>query len=260
MAFKVSLLNEELGRALARPWRLPLNLLLSAAGTLAGITIGVLIHTYHRGLPYAAANIFIWSLAFYNASQLGADADKVLKRAAKGRSLKSLFLYKNLALLIIAIPIDLALITFTCWVINDWNSYWFAILLAIIAVIISLGLGNIVSVVWVYKPASLWKMRHDRVRLVEYGIFLLISYLSATLALLLAFLPSNILLQVADTTSVIQVVSGIVILLSWAIFCWAIALGWANQLAFRYSDYFLGRLNGQTIKINNARLKKILKA
>lgn len=227
--------------------------------TFAGIGVGILIHTFHRGLPYIAADLFIWTLATYNVSQLGADAGRTRKHTAKKRSLKKLFFIKNLSLFMLALPIDLTLIIIACAVLNDWSKFWLAIVLAITAVIIGLGLGNIASVAWVYKPSSLWNMRRDRLRIFEYIIFITVAYLSATLSLLLATLPAWLLLIVIGIHSVIGVLVGLFILAVWAVGLWYLAAIFAESLSIRYRTFFIQRLDGNPLNIKNKRLKKILK-
>lgn len=253
------MLKREMKKALSRPWRLPFNLMLSGVVTLMGVAISILLHRFHKGLPYVAAELFVWTLASYNASQLGSDSDKVLEHSAKNTTLKELFIVKNTALLLLAVPIDLILIVVACSIANDWSRFGLSIILAFTAVIIGLGLGNIVSVLWVYKPVSLWKIRHDRLRLFELLIFGTISYISATAALLLATIPAALLLKIFNVNSIIDVLIGSTILISWAIMWWAITLSWADGLARRYEGYFINRLKGETLHIKNVRLKKILK-
>ena len=256
---KLTMLKNEMKKAFSRPWRLPFNMFLAGVITLLGVGIGILTHRFHKGLPYVAAELFVWTLASYNASQLGSDSDKVLEHSAKSTTLKELFIVKNAALLLLAIPIDLFLIVLACSLANDWSRFGLAIILAFAAVIIGLGLGNIVSVVYVYKPVSLWKIRKDRLRLFELTVFGIVSYISATAALLLATIPAALLLKILNVSSIIEVMVGSCILVSWAMLWWVISLGWADKLARRYHGYFVGRLRGETLHIKNNRLKKLLK-
>ena len=144
-----SLLKEELSHNLSRPFRLPLNLAIAAIGTLGFIFIGMLINTFHRGLPYISANIFIWSLATYNASQLGSDSVNVLAYLKSRSSIRQLFLIKNISLLVLALPVDILLISLACTLLHDWSIFVQSIVVGLSAVIICLGMGNIVSALWV---------------------------------------------------------------------------------------------------------------
>lgn len=252
-------LKRELKKALSRPWWLPRNLFISAIGTLGWIIISIHFHLFHKGLPYAAAEVFIWTLASYNASQLGSDSETVLKYTKQKRSLKELFILKNSTLLIFSIPVDIILISLACWFLGDWSRFWLAIPLAIVAVIISLGLGNIVSVAWVYKRDSLWKIRRNRLKIADYVIFVTLSYIAATLGLYLAVIPGNLLLHVTNLHSFSSVIFGLFLIFVWAIICWVVSLRLAERLAARYHGHFIGRLSGELMQVNNARLKKLLK-
>lgn len=256
---EVHLLKEEMSEALSKPWRLPRNLALAALATLAGISIGILIHTFHRGLPYIGADLFVWTLATYNACQLGSDSENVLKHTTTRQSLKAVFIYKNLSLLALALPIDMILITIACALLGDWSKFWYSVLLGLTAVIIALGFGNIVSVAWVYKPVSLWQYRHDRLKVFEYLIFLAISYISASAAIILAGAMGELLLKIINVHSFYQVIIGVAIMLFWAFVWWTIALNKADSLIKNHKNYFVGRLNGEPLKIKNKRAKKILK-
>lgn len=253
------MLSNEIQQNLKKPWRLPRNLLFAALGTFAGIAVGILIHTFHRGLPYIAADIFIWSLATYNASQLGTDSKKVISHAKTSENLKQIFIAKNLTLLILAFPINLLLITIACAILGDWSKFGESIVLAISAVIICLGFGNIVSVVWVYKPISYLKMRHSRLQIFEYGIFIGIAYISATLALVLASVPGELILKNIKIHTLIGGIIGVGIMIFWAILLWIISLNYADSLTRKYKNHFYNRLNGNTVNIKNKKLKKILK-
>lgn len=259
MAANYMSLRNEVIRNLSRPWRLPKNLFVAATCTFAGISVGIFIHTFHRGLPYIAADLFIWTLATYNVSQLGGDSVNALRHTSEKKSLKKLFFVKNVSLFIIALPIDLALIIIACSILGDWSKFWLAIVLAITAVIIGLGIGNFASVAWVYKPTSLWGMRKDRLMIFEYLIFITVAYISATAALILAFFPAWLLLKVIGVHSVPVIILGLIILAAWSISLWLLFANWANKLTVRYSGFVIDRLKGKPLSIRNKRLKKILK-
>jgi hypothetical protein len=252
-------IKSEAKHNLSRPWRLPKNLFIAAICTFAGIGIGIIIHTFHRGLPYIAADLFIWTLATYNVSQLGSDSSSTIQHITKNRSLRELFFVKNTSLFILALPIDLALIIIACAILNDWSKFWLAITLAISAVIIGLGLGNVASVAFVYKPTSLWGMRKDRLKIFEYLIFVSVAYVSATTALLLATIPGWLLLKIIGIHSLIGIIIGLLIVAVWSVGLWLISANLADKLGQRYRDFFISRLNGKPINIKNKRLKRILK-
>jgi ABC-type multidrug transport system fused ATPase/permease subunit len=259
MSVSLDSVKKELSRTMKKPWRLPRGLFISAICMFFYFVIAVYLHIFHKGLPYATTEIFVWTLASFNASQLGSDSEGALNHTKKKRSLKDLFITKNIVLLIFAIPLDFTLVTLACWLIGDWSSFWVAQILAIAAVIISLGLGNIVSVLWVYRPISPWKIRHDRTKIAEYLIFVALSYVAASIAVPLALIPGSLLYNNLNTHSAISVTLGILILLAWALICWTLSLRYAQHLADRHSKHFIGRLEGEPLKVKNPRLKKLLK-
>lgn len=252
-------LGEEIRRDFARPYRLPRNLFLAALGTFGGIAIGILIHTFKRGLPYIAADVFIWTLATYNASQLGSDSLRVLAKARNTDRIKELFIVKNISLLMIAIPIDITLIIIACLILNDWSKLAESIILALSAVVICLGLGNLVSVLWVYSPIPFFRMLKDRVLILEYIIFISIAYLAASMAILLASIPGELILKYGNIHSFSGRLVGALIMLGWAFILWIIFLYWADSLSRKYRNLFVGRLSGERINIKNNKIKKILK-
>ena len=252
-------LKYELRQSIVKPWRLPRNMVLAAMGTFAGIGVGIIIHSFHRGLPYIAADVFVWTLATYNASQLGSDSDRVLEYSKNKDGIKELLLIKNLTLLIIALPIDTILVIIACSILGDWSKFWESILLATSSVIICLGLGNLVSVLWVYRPVSFLKMRKDRLLMFEYAIFIAISYVAATLAIALAMIPGEIILKTVKIHTLHGAIIGISIMIGWAIVLWILALIFADRLSNKYHDFFINRLNGNKLAIKNPRMKKILK-
>lgn len=255
----VTEIKKELWAAMTRPYRLPRSLLISAIGTVGYLIIAASLHLFHKGLPYATAEVFIWTMASYNASQLGSDPAKILSYPDKKTSLKDVFIIKNSVLLIISIPIDIILIATTCWYINDWSKFWYALILGVAAVIISLGLGNIVSVAWVYQPISMWKLRKDRLKIAEYLIFVTLSYSAASLALTLATFPASIILSFTNLHRFISVMSSIIILFIWAVLWWILSLKVSQRIASKYNQQFLRRLEGEPMHVKNKHLKKILK-
>lgn len=252
-------LKHELSQELSKPWRLPRNLLFAALGTFAGLAVGVLIHGLKRGLPYIAADVFIWTLATYNAAQLGSDSLRVLNHTKKSNRIKELFIVKNITLLSIAVPIDIILIVIACTILGDWSKLGESVIYAISAVIICLGLGNLVSVIWVYNPISYLKLMKDRVLIFEYIIFISIAYIAATVAILLAAIPGELLIKNINIHSLSGKIIGTIIMLAWALLLWFIFLFWADNLSRKFNKQFIGRLNGERIKIKNSKLRKILK-
>ena len=253
------LLKEELNKSLKKPFRLPINLAIAAAGTLASIFIGILINTFHRGLPYIAANVFIWTLATYNASQLGSDSNKVLAYLDKQSSIKQLFLVKNVSLLILAIPIDIVLVIVACVILHDWSSFPQAIVLGLSAVIICLGFGNIVSTLWAYNPVSILKIRHDRVQMFEYSVFITLAYVSATFSLLIAAIPAGVIAHNINVHAFPGTLIGFIIIACWTGIIWGLTLKISVNITKKYYTRLSMRLSGKPVEINSPRLKKILK-
>jgi hypothetical protein len=255
----VELLKEELSQSLSKPFRLPLNLAIAAIGTLAFIFAGIFINTFHRGLPYISANIFIWTLATFNASQLGSDSNNVLAYLKNKSSIRQLFLIKNISLLILALPIDILLIVLACSVLNDWSNFVQSIVVGLCAVLICLGLGNIVSTLWVYKPQSILKIRHNRLQIYEYSVFLTLAYSSATISLLIAAIPAEIIIHTINYRIFPGSIIALLIMLVWTVTIWLITLRISTNITKKYHDRFIGRLNGKPVIVNSPRLKKILK-
>ena len=253
------LLKKELSRGMSKPWKLPINLTIAALGTLAFIFAGIFVNSFHRGLPYISANIFIWTLATYNASQLGSDSSNVMSYLNKKKSLKEIFIIKNLSLLIIALPIDILLIVLACYVLNDWSSFGRSIFLGLAAVVICLGFGNIVSTLWVYKPKSFLKIRKDRLQLYDYGVFLALSYAGASLALLAAGIMGLILVSTLNLNNPFYAIIAGLIMVIWATSIWLLSLSISKKIVSKYSVNFYYRLKGESIIIKNAKLKRILK-
>ena len=254
-----SLLKEELSRSLSRPFRLPLNLVIAAIGTLGFILIGMLINTFHRGLPYISANIFIWSLATYNASQLGSDSVNVLAYLKSRSSSRQLFLIKNISLLVLALPIDIVLISLACTLLHDWSIFVQSIVVGLSAVIICLGIGNIVSTLWVYKPVSILKIRHDRVQVFEYSVFMALAYSGATFSLFIAAIPALIIMNTINYSVFPGSLFGLLIMLIWTIAIWLVTLKISINITEKYKDRFIGRLNGERVIVKNPKLKKLLR-
>ena len=257
-SFNSEFLKEELSQNLSKPFRLPLNLAIAATGTLGFIFIGIFINTFHRGLPYIAANIFIWTLATYNASQLGSDSDNVLAYLKNQLSIRQLLLIKNLSLLILALPIDFLLIVLACSVLHDWSIFVQSIVVGLSAVIICLGLGNIVSTLWVYKPVSILKIRHDRLQIFEYSVFMVLAYAGATFSLLIAAIPAVIIVHTINYHTFPGSLIGLMIMTAWTATVWLITLKISVIITEKYNDKFIGRLKGKPVTINSLRLKKIL--
>ena len=257
-SFNSEFLKEELSQNLSKPFRLPLNLAIAATGTLGFIFIGIFINTFHRGLPYIAANIFIWTLATYNASQLGSDSDNVLAYLKNQLSIRQLLLIKNLSLLILALPIDFLLIVLACSVLHDWSNFVQSIVVGLSAVIICLGIGNIVSTLWVYKPVSILKIRHDRVQVFEYSVFMALAYAGATFSLLIAAIPAVIIVHTINYHTFPGSLIGLMIIIAWTASVWLITLKISVIITEKYNDKFIGRLQGKPVTINSLRLKKIL--
>jgi len=257
-SFNSEFLKEELSRSLSRPFRLLLNLALAAIGTLGFIFIGMLINTFHRGLPYISANIFIWSLATYNASQLGSDSVNVLAYLKSRSSIRQLFLIKNISLLVLALPIDILLISLACTLLHDWSIFVQSIVVGLSAVIICLGLGNIVSALWVYKPVSILKIRHDRLQVFEYSVFMVLAYAGATFSLLIAAIPAVIIVHTINYHTFPGSVIGLMIITAWTATVWLITLKISVIITEKYEDRFIGRLNGNQSIIKSPKLKKIL--
>ncbi len=253
------LLSLELKQGLSKPFRLPINLTLAAIGTLACIFLGIFFNTFHRGLPYIAANVFIWTLATYNASQLGSDSTNVLAYLKTKSSIKQLFLVKNLVLLVLSFPIDIILIIIACNILGDWSNFPEAIVLGLSAVIICLGLGNIVSTLWVYTPKSLIKIRHDRLQIYEYSVFITLAYISATFSLLIAYVPALIIIHYLNYRVLPGSLLSIGIMFAWAIIIWLSTLKISINISEKNKNQFIGRLSGNPIIIRNKKLKKILR-
>ncbi len=254
-----SLLKEEFSRSLSRPFRLPLNLALAAIGTLGFIFIGMLINTFHRGLPYISANIFIWSLATYNASQLGSDSVNVLAYLKSRSSIRQLFLIKNISLLVLALPIDILLISLACTLLHDWSIFVQSIVVGLSAVIICLGIGNIVSTLWVYKPVSILKIRHDRVQMFEYSVFITLAYVSATFSLLIAAIPAGVIAHNINVHAFPGTLIGFIIIACWTGIIWGLTLKISVNITKKYYTRLSMRLSGKPVEINSPRLKKLLK-
>ena len=253
-----SLLKEELSRSLSRPFRLPLNLVIAAIGTLGFIFIGMLINTFHRGLPYISANIFIWSLATYNASQLGSDSVNVLAYLKSRSSSRQLFLIKNISLLVLALPIDILLISLACTLLHDWSIFVQSIVVGLSAVIICLGIGNIVSTLWVYKPVSIFKVRQNRLQVFEYSVFMIMAYGGATFSLLIAAIPATIIVHIIKYDTFPGSLIALLIMTAWTVAMWLITLMISINITEKYEDRFIGRLNGNQSIIKSPKLKKIL--
>ncbi|MEI7838785.1 MAG: hypothetical protein WCI37_03305 [bacterium] len=253
------MLKKELGQSLTKPFRLPINLVIAAIGTLAFIFAGILINNLHRGLPYIAANIFIWTLATYNASQLGSDSNNVIAYLKTKKSIKQLFLIKNLSLLILAFPIDIVLIIVACDLLHDWSEFVQSIVIGLSAVVICLGLGNIVSTLWVYSPTPFMKIRHDRVKMFDYSVFLILAYSSATFSLLIASLPVLLIIDNLNNHKFPGNLISLVIMVIWTIAIWLITLKISIHITSKYSDRFFNKLSGQPLNIKNLKLRKILK-
>jgi len=253
------ILENELKRNLIKPYKLIRNLFFAALTTLAGMFLGMLIHTFHRGLPYIAANVFIWSLATYNASQLGSDPSNVRQYLKNKISLKDIFIAKNLSLFILAFPIDFLLIVLACSILNDWSSFRQAMGLGISSVIICLGLGNIVSTLWVYEPLPFLSIKKDRQKLLDWGAFFTFASISATLALMIAFLAGGLIVKLIDISTTEGAIAGLIVILGWSIGCWVLCLYISNRILDGDKQKFISKLDGEVNLVNNKRLQKILK-
>lgn len=258
--FDKKLFSEEFKKALSFPWRLPRSLVRGALFTFLGFVVALYFRRFHDTLPYFGASLFVWSLAAINATLLTTYSPQVIDRLSKKESFIGSVLIKNTILFILIIPFNVVFILAACWLLNDFTKFGLALILAFAAVIISMGIGNIVPAIWAYKPQPWNRMLHSRMMLVDYIVFSLLTYLVATFALWLTIYPASILDQFFGTRHWLNLLTATIILIGWAILCWSISIQIAFKFFDKHSKYVIRRFKGEPPKITNKHLKKILRA
>jgi hypothetical protein len=252
-------IGTEIRHSFKWPLRLPRNMLIAALCTYAGIAISIALHRFRHGLPYIAAEVFVWMLASSTACQIGMNTFKIEQKIGKDKSIKRVLIIRNVSLFLVAAPIGFGLIILASYLLHDWSKFWPSIILALSAVIINLGLGNLASVIWVYRPKSLWSIRKDRIRLYEFTIFGITSYVAAILALVMASIPA-LLIQNLGGHKLLGDIIKIAILFTWSVVIWIYCLMISDKFTKNNYEHIIDRLDGATINVKNKKLKKLLKA
>jgi hypothetical protein len=136
---------------------------------VAGVWVGYTHYRPHSHDSFRIAGmataVATWVLAdVINTNQLGADADRVAGNLEDGHGVVHELALKNAALAVILLPLTVFVSVGTRVALDRWRAIPHAVILDIGVVFLWMGMGNVLSVLFPYRPIGLrerWRLRRS---------------------------------------------------------------------------------------------------
>lgn len=149
-------------------------------GMAGNLILALVVVAYQDYDPHApgdikAANVglavVLWCLAdTVNTNQLGSDSERAVNSLEAGDSLRRILAIKNLALVVLLVPVAFAISIVHRIMADRWHFLLHTAIFDLGAVVLWMGVGSVVSVLLPYRPISLRARLAARKTWLRWGI------------------------------------------------------------------------------------------
>jgi hypothetical protein len=148
---------------------------------VAMVVVGYQDYDPHVSGDIKIANIGIAVVVYVLAgtlatNQLGADADRVINSLERGDRVSRILALKNVSVAVLLVPIALLVSVIVRILVERWRLLPNTAMYDVAAVLVWLGLGNVVSVMLPYRPISLRARLKARSTWVRWGVRQAVPY------------------------------------------------------------------------------------
>jgi hypothetical protein len=227
--------TDELSHYFVKPRTTLNSLIVNSIISFGFFAVSYWLGTYNPQLvPIAAATILLWALADSSlTNQLLYNKEQNRTELKRHGSLKRLLLIKNLAVVVLSIPLTLLFGLFLVLIVGKWSEVLYGTVMALILIWGWLGISNALSVLLPFELVSVKQYASDKHIWIRYGFLYCLPWVLLPAYAIIMGLPLYLLGWTKLDTAQNHRILGLSILLLLSLAMWSGGLNIADKYAKR---------------------------